>query len=79
MSLLVIKNSKNVLFVSKYKDYTTVAKVSTANLGLLKLNYETITIYGIVSFTLAYLLVLKLILLEGSEPYLTNRRKFKSH
>lgn len=79
MSLLVIKNYRNVFLVSTYKDYTTVAKVATANIGLLELNYETITIYGIVSFTLAYLLVSNLILLEGLEPSQINRRKSKSH
>lgn len=57
MFLLVIKNYNNVFSVSTYKDYTTVVKVVTANLGLLELNNETITIYGIVSFTLAYLIL----------------------
>lgn len=65
--------------VSTFKDYTTEAKVTTANLGLLELNFEPITIYGIVSFTLAYLLVSKLIFLAGLEPSQTNRRKSKSH
>lgn len=51
MSILVIKNYKNVIFVSTFKDYTTEAKVTTANSGVLEINFQTITIYGIVSFT----------------------------
>lgn len=79
MSILVIKNYKNVFFGSTFKDYKTEAKVTTANLGLLELNFETTTIHGIHSFTLAYLLVSKLIFLVGLEPSQTNQRKSKSH